>query len=212
MLLIAFREAPGNASYAARRALCDRRLAKRCYEGPPFKDYPWAKRIKDVLEAEKLENQQRALEANRRAMEAQDAEREKARQELAESANQERQILRVARGDVLASLAIAAELVPAMRVVARAVAEACKPDPVTGVLALRPDVAMQLLTRHATLIQRGIGAAEAVIQLSRLERGASTANVDVRSVEEDMSLDDALSELEAVDGVLNAGRRSMRAE
>lgn len=205
----AYRESPGNASYAAQRALCDRRLAKRLWDGASYKDYPWAKRIKDVLAAEKLEAQQRAMRANREAMEAAAAEAERTRREAEEARAQERQMLRAARGDVLAALAIAAELVPAMRVVAKSIAQACAPKPDGSLPDLAPKLAMELLSRHAQLVQRAVGATEAVVQLSRLERGATTANVGVHAADGDMSLADALAELEALQPAARAGRAAL---
>lgn len=206
----AYRESPGNASYAAQRALCDRRLAKRLWDGPAYKDYPWARRIKEVLTAEKLEAQQRAMAASRHAMEAAEAGREKARREAEEARGQERQMLRAARGDVLAALAIAAELVPAMRVVARSIAEAVKPKPDGSPPDIPPLTAMTLLSRHAQLVQRAIGATEAVVQLSRLERGTLAGAAD-KEAPEDMSLADALEELETLGPTLLAGRAALAA-
>lgn len=208
-LVIAFRESPGNGAYAARRALCDPRMARRLWDGKPYKDYPWAKSIKALLDAEKLEAQQRAIEANRRAMEAAEADREKARREGEEARNQERQILRVARGDVLQALALAAELVPAMRNVGKSIAKACELQPDGSPPDIAPKLAMDLLQRHALLVQRAVGAAEAVIQLSRTERGAD-APVAANAVKEEMTLEEALNELEALPDVMRAGRAGQK--
>lgn len=203
-LVIAYREAPGNASFASRRALCDRRMAKRGWElGWPA--YPWARPIKVVLEEEKQAAQAALRRAQISAQEAAEAERELARQESIEGLKQERQMLKAARGDVLSVLVIAAELVPAMRACAQAVAAAMKPDPATGKPAqIAPAVAMGLLTRHATLVQKAVGSAEAIIQLSRLDRGAAT--VIHGAAAEDLSIEDALAELEAVEEVLRGAR------
>lgn len=205
-LVIAFRETPGNATAAARHARCDRRLARRLWDGKEHQDAPWAERIKARLAREEAEATQEALRAQRAAHDQLEADRARLRQEAAQAQEQERQLLRTARGDVLASLAIAAELVPAMRQVARAITEACKPDPHTGAPpTLDPFKAMRLLGQHALLVQRAVGATEAVVQLSRLDRGATTAHVEVAGTEA-MGLDAALDELEALDQVLRAGR------
>jgi hypothetical protein len=209
-LVIAFREAPGNASFAARRALCERRMAKRGWEiGWP--QYPWAKPIKRVLENEKIDAMAQARMATVRAQEAAEAERDAARQEAIDAKKQEHQMLKAARGDVLAALVLAAELVPSMRAVAQAVAAACRspgngPDGKPLPPAIPAPAAMGLLTRHATLIQKAVGAAEAVIQLSRLERGASTVNVGLSAPDEDLSMEDALEELEAIEEVLRTAK------
>ncbi len=63
---------------------------------------------------------------------------------------------------------------------------------------------MGILTRHATLIQKAVGATEAIVQLSRLDRGASTVNVG--GVTEDLTLEQAVEELEALEEVLAGAR------
>lgn len=131
--------------------------------------------------------------------------RDRARSENIEVMAQEKQMLKAARGDVLASLVIAAELVPAMRMVAKAVAKACEAKPDGSPPDIPPSLAMGLLTRHATLIQKAVGATEAVVQLSRLDRGASTVNVGIAA--EDLSIEQAVEELEALEETLVAAKR-----
>lgn len=206
--MIAFRQHPGNAAEAARRALCDRRLAKRLWDGDPYPAYPWAKQISQVLKEEAEAASAAARDAARRQAEEAEAVREKARQEHIESLAQEKQMLKAARGDVLAALVIAAELVPAMRSVARSIAKHCEPQADGSPPAIPPGLAMQLLTRHTQMVQRAIGATEAIVQLSRLDRGASTVNVGVAA--EDLSLEQALDELEALDETITAARQRPR--
>ncbi len=200
-----YRKQPGNYANAARRASCSRLFAKRLYEGPPYEVYPWARPIRLVLEEEELAARAQARQAAERAQAEADGVREKARAEAIDAAAQEKQMLKVARGDVLSALVIAAELAPTMRVLGRAIAEQCKPGPDGSPPAIAPALAMALLTRHATVLQKAIGAAEVVIQLSRLDRGASTANVAIGAAPE-MTLDAALEELEALDETLTAAR------
>lgn len=208
-LVIAFREAPGNVSFAARRALCSRQLAKRLWDGRPYRDYPWAKPISFVLEEEKIAAMARARELARQDAQAKEAERAKATQEAIEAQAQETQILRVARGDVLSALALAASLVPAMKTATAVINKALEVGQDGKLPTLSVKDAMTLMTRHTQLIQRAVGAAEAVIQLSRLDRGASTANVAIAKAE-DLSLDQALEELEALEEVLSQARGALR--
>lgn len=209
-LVIAFREAPGNVSFAARRAICSRQLAKRLWDGRPYKDYPWAKPISVVLEDERLAAMAFAREAARRDAEAKEAQRQRASEEAIEAQAQERQMLRVARADVLGALTLAASLVPAMQQAAKAITKALEAKPDGSPPEIKAKDAMTLLTRHTQLIQRAVGAAEAVIQLSRLDRGASTANVTVHAGAE-LTLEQALEELEAVEEVLSSARGGPRA-
>ncbi len=204
-LVIAFRETPGNASAAARRALCERRMAKRGWE-KGWPQYPWARPIKLVLEEEIVSAQAAARTAVIRAQEAQEEERELARQEAIEARKQEQQMLKAARGDVLAALVLAADLVGAMRVAVAAIKDQMKVGPDGKLPQIPPAAAMGLLTRHATLVQKAVGAAEAVIQLSRLDRGAATINVGLGVPEEHLSPAQIDDELAAIAEVLKSAR------
>ncbi len=202
-LLIAYRECPNAPTKAARAALCDCRTAKRGWDkGWPRHGF---RAIKDVIAEEQDRAANAVRDATRRLTEDAEAQREKGRAETAEAIAQERQMLKAARGDVIAALVIAAELIPAMRLVARAVAEACKPGPDGSPPQIPAPTAMGILTRHATLIQKAVGATEAIVQLSRLDRGASTVNIG-GAASEDLTLEQAIEELEALDDVLTAAR------
>jgi hypothetical protein len=201
-LTIAYREAPGKHPLAARRALCRRETAKKAWDqGWPHKGF---RPISVVLQEEHMAAMAAARDAAARAANEAEAVREKARQEAIESLAQEKQMLKAARGDVLGALVLAAELIPAMRQVAKAVAKACEPGPDGSPPAIPPGLAMGLLTRHATLVQKAVGATEAIVQLSRLDRGAATVHVGV--VAEDLSLEQAAEELEALEETLAAAR------
>lgn len=203
--MIAYRAHPGNASEAARRALCTREFARRLWDGAPYKDYPWAKPIRQVLLEEEEAGRAKARDEARRQAEEADSVREKARQEHIESIAQERLMLKTARGDVLSGLVIAAELIQAMRQLTKVITKACAPKPDGSPPDISPKEAMGLLTRHATLIQKQVGAAEAVIQLSRLDRGAATVHVGLAHADE-LSMEQALEELEAIDETLGVAR------
>lgn len=205
-LVIAYRETPGNASQAARRAFCERRMAKRAWE-TGWPQYPWARPIRQVLELEQVSAQAAARAAVIKAQDAVEEEREQSRQESVEARRQEHQMLKAARGDVLAALVLAADLVGAMRVAVATIKDNLQVDPVTGKLpSITPIAAMSLLTRHATLVQKAVGAAEAVIQLSRLERGASTVNVGLGVPDEQLTPEQIDEELAAIGEVLKSAR------
>lgn len=159
-----------------------------------------------MLEAERFEalaaERARVLEAERRDQEA----RDHARAESVEAQRQEVAMMKAARSDVLAALVLAAELVPAMRQVAKAVSAACAPGPNGEPPMIEPRVAMGLLVRHGQMIQKAVGSLEAVIQLSRLERGEHTAKVALtaEAPREEMSMEDALEELAALEALLKS--------
>lgn len=180
--------------------------------------YPWAIPISEVLEQERIEAQATAADQRRLRDEAAQAARDQAKAEALEAHRQELQMLKGARGDVLACLVIAGELVPAMRSLAGVISAAAKPGPNGEPPALSPKECMNLLTRHTQMVQRAVGAAEAVIQLSRLERGATTMNVGIGEQpldhipDDEVTEEEMLAELAAIQGVLaNAARRGQLA-
>lgn len=205
-LVEAFRQTPGSYSLAARAASCDPRTAKRCWLGPAYPKWPWALPIKALLEEEAAEAARQKRDADRAAAqaraEAQAAALERERRERQDALDEEKKLLRVARGDVLSALAIAAELVPAMRSVAKAVAAACQPDAAGNPPQIPPATAMGLLVRHGQMIQKAVGAAEVLVQLARTERGEANLNVAVAGVT--LTEEEALAELEAIQEVLAA--------
>lgn len=207
-LVIAFRECPGNASFAARQAGCERRMANRGWlKGWPHTD--WAKPIKDVLESEKLAAAAALRQAALRAEEAREAERESARQESIEARKQELQMMKAARADTVASLVLISELIAPMRQLVRAVTKACQPGPDGSAPDIPATVAMGLLTRFSQMVQKSVGATEAMVQLTRLERGESTANVAVSVQPETLTYEDAIEELEAIGVVLGGAAQTL---
>lgn len=202
--LALYRETPGACAEVARRLPCSRQLAKRLWAGPPYPVYPWARPISLVIEDERRAARARQLDLARQAQEADAAEREKARMSHIDSLAQEAQMMKVARGDTLAALALAAELTPAMRQLARVIVEAAKPKPDGAPPDISAVQAMALLSRHTQLIQRAVGAAETLVQLGRLERGQSTANVGVGGFSSELSFEEALEELTAVEATIQA--------
>ena len=119
----AFREQPGNASYAARIAGCDRRLAKNAWEKgwPHIKHPPWAadvnRSIRDRLEDEKVAV--RARLADEEAQRARDAagardEVERARRDALDQKAKEARAARAALDSGMGLLGIASALASAL--------------------------------------------------------------------------------------------------
>lgn len=205
-LLQGYRSAPGNATRASAVAGCDHRLASRTWaEG--WRGLPWARPIRDVLAEEAQDARALAARALREAEAARVRASEDARAESVEALAQERAILRAARSDVLAVLVLAAELVPSMRVLTRVVSEALRPGADGSLPAIQPSAALGMLTRHASLVSKGLGAAETILALSRLDRGESTQRVEVTlGVPDDLPLEAALTELASVEDTLREAR------
>ncbi len=204
-LVEAYRESPGNAAHAARRGGCERRMARRAWD-LGWKDYPWARPIRLVMADEANLARARAAEITRTAVSAADAQRDAARKEHVEALAQEQQVLKVARADVLGALVIAAELAPAMRILARVIVKACELGPDGALPGMKPVEAMHLMSRHATLVQKAVGAAECIVQLSRLDRGQPGAIIGLQGAAPTLSYEEALAELEEAEEVLSAHR------
>ncbi len=203
LLLQGFREAPGNASHAAKVAGCDRRMAKRGWEeGWPAAS--WARPIRERIHEERQAARAQAATLEREAQEAQASERAKAAREAAEVLAQEGQLMKVGRNDVLGVLVIAAQMLPAMRALAeRLKDQLLNPalDPVTGQPApLNPKEVLAIFRGYAAIAGRGVDAATKLIELERLRRGdpSEILRIDV----EPASLEDATAELAAASDAL----------
>jgi hypothetical protein len=206
-LLSAYREHPANANHAATAARCSWQLARRAWSGPPYRDYPWATPIKQLLDDERRAGLARAHELQRQRArdeaELADAEHQRAREAAIEARAQEQQALKLARGDVLSSLALAAELVPSMRQLTRVVQAACAPKADGSPPDISPVMAMGLLGKHAALMAKAVSATETVIELSRLERGQPTAIVGMQP-QPALTYEQAVEELEEASELLKA--------
>jgi hypothetical protein len=94
-----------------------------------------------------------------------------------EARTEEEQMIRAARKDVLSTLVIAAELVPAMRVLSKlcvgAITNMAKAAEQDGKGLPRKELseALSLVDRHARLVSKAVHAADAIVKLSRLDRG-----------------------------------------
>jgi hypothetical protein len=195
-----YRELPGNYSEAARRLGCGRNLAKRLYLGPPYRDYEWARPIKLVLEDERRVAAAQVQAATEKLALTESAEYERARREEIETLTQEAQLKKLARSDVIAALAVATELVPAMRALGKVISAAAMPADGSP-SDVKPKDAMRLLSSFTLMVQRMVGAADQLVSLGRLERGQTTSNVGL-SVE--LSAEEAAAELSAIQELLTS--------
>ena len=216
----AYREAPGNHSRAARVAGVDRRTSRDAWnKGWPR--YPWAKPIKEALAEEHDSVLARAAAAERRAIEEARAEREAVSTASREAAVEEQRMVNVARKDVLAVLINAAELAPAMRMLAKLALEQIQK--LAKVVSSDKQVdfrmlqgAMDLVDKHARLVSKAAHAADAIVKLSRLERGEPGMMVGIRpgpgsTIDDEaavLSEADALAELETAASLVEDLRAS----
>lgn len=201
-MVAAYRECPGNHSRAARAVGVDRRMTTRAWlKGWPR--YAWARPVSAVLAEEHDTARSRLAAVEQRALAERQAERDKASVASVEARTEEEQLLRAARRDVLGVLVIAAELTPAVRVLGRLVMEAITllaRQIQAGGGELTPKQIgqfVEIVDRHARLVSKAVYAADAVLKLSRLERGEPGYLVGVRADALDEQAE-KLSEAEAL--------------
>jgi hypothetical protein len=200
LMVASYRECPGNASHAARKCGCDRRMARRGWE-KGWPRYTWALPIREVLANEAKADEERLSLAKRRAAEEAIADAEQRRVNTKEARDEEDKILRIGRRDVLGTLVMAAELVPAMRVLSKVVNDAIINGKIQGIEGAK--MAMNFLQRHATLVSKAVYAADAMVKLSRIDRGQPSAVVGIdQELDADMSYEEAVAELEDAAEVL----------
>lgn len=209
-LIQAFRAEPGAINQAARLASCSWQLAKRVWSGPRFKHYDWAIPATELFEEERAVAMARAREADLERVRQEErrraAEFDAAREQQIETLKQENLILKGARGDVLQAVALAAELGPAMRNLAKVVNEACKLGPNGEPPQVSAKDAMSILGRHALIMQRAVGAAGAVLDQGKVNRGEPTSILGLKSVSSPANYEDALAELEEMEELLVRAR------
>lgn len=191
-ILEGYRGAPGNHSAASRWSGVDRQAATRAWtKGWP--QFAWARPIRDVLKEEGDAKRIADLEKARRAREADDADRAKNEGERKQAIDEERQVMRTVREDVLHAANVVKRLVPSMHVLGMIIQNELI-DPTTGKAfpnpAIKAPQAMKLLRDFSTLVARVSIAERVVVELGRLDRGESTANVkEVTDMDNDALLE-----------------------
>lgn len=137
----------------------------------------------------------RAAAIQQRALAQESDDSTQAREAYREIIAEEQKMLKTARHDVLASLVIAAELAPAMRVLAQQTAKKMEAGNIS------PKDAMMLMSRHTQLVGKAVAAADAIVKLGRLDRNESTSNIAV-AMDVELTYEEAVAELEAAGDLL----------
>lgn len=189
-LVEAFREAPGNCAYASRQTGCAPRTASKAWDHGWVRQFSWALPIKGVLIQEKQDAQLLAAKQERSREAQREKDRELARSRVIEAKADEEQTIRVGRKDVLGVLVIAAELNPAMRLLAKKVTTILE-NPATQIDLKE---AMGVLNRYALFASRAVDAADTITKLSRL--GNDEATEIVKTFVEYATPQDAAREIE----------------
>lgn len=187
-LVAGFRDAPGNATHAAKVADCERRMAKRGWEeGWPV--YPWAEPIRRVIDREKQEEQERKraeeVERARQAVKV----RDDARDDALKTHEQEGQMVKAARVNVVVLLNATGRLGPALQVLSEQIRQRIETN------QIEPSEASGLLRNVASAAAQMVKAGQVALQLERLYRGQPTDILGITPTE--MTPEEALAEIAA---------------
>ncbi len=201
LLVEAYRERPGEHSYASRVAGCVRSTAARAWNQGWVPRISWAKAIREVLEDERAEA--RALVAKKHLSEAEEAAeiRERMRREAIEAHAAEGQMVRLARSDATSLLAAVGKLQPALHKLSERLGVMLMDD---GEKMSRREAAALLSTLSRTT-KEALAAGQVAIELERLHLGAPTQILGVQDVGE-MSTGEAVKEIEAAAAALNRAK------
>ena len=194
-LVIAYRERPGNHSNAAKVAGCERRMARRAFESGWAKA-PWAVPIKAVLEREQVEA--RALVQSDRTSEYQRlAESQRlAQADAIEARAQEGKMVRMARGAAMALLSQSLKALKATQSLTARLEEQIA----NGEMTI--DQVTKTIDRIAHSTQQAVAISKEAMRMERLHLGEPEQIVAMQL--ENVSTDELVSELQAIESVLRA--------
>lgn len=210
-LVAAFRESGGIARRAARIAGVHEQTARKAFViGWPR--YEWARPIQEVLAEERTKGLSIVAERARRDAARAIAEAAEAKGVAVEAVAQEQSILTAARKNVLAVLGLSARLVPAMDSLVDVVRSATlRPDgtkrPPTEI-KIGPEAALNILSRHASILARAMAIGEQVVTLGRAERGQASNIIGIAVA--DMTADQASDLIEEQEAAISLIRSAAK--
>jgi hypothetical protein len=187
-LLAGYRETPGNASQAARKAGVDRRTAARVWE-KGWPQYDWALPIRNVLMQERenarldrvrLQDQERA-KAN--------SDRERARADAIRANNEEAQAVSVARQNAIGVSALLQSVVRAMIPLAKTIEQ----DLQQAKLSVHEKV--NLLGKTTGFIRHANESIRISLEVERIRLGQPTHVFNAQSHLDDVTTEEAVQEI-----------------
>lgn len=203
-LVDGFRQQPGNATYAARTAGVDRRTAKRGWEQGWQKQYVWAQPIREVIREEMANARKARLEAQEAERFDQEKEREKARTAAIKAAQEEAQAVSIARTNSIGAGMIVGSLMRALVPLTKQI-ETALANPATQ---LAPNQIAKMLADMANVTRHSNEAMRTALELERLRLGEPTNIGGIQGQLDDLTTEEAVEELLAVQRALNRAARS----
>lgn len=200
-LVAGFREAPGNYAFAARKAGCESRMAKRGWHIGWTDQLVWAVAISQVLQQEKEEARVRMMQEQEKLNAQAAAERQKARNEAIEGYAQEGQAIRVLRGASLQLSVAMVKLAPAVDACATELKRvlldiAQKSQAGTGT-QMDPSEMTKTLAIVGRTMKYAAEVSQQVMEMERLHLGEpqKVIGVDVKEAEQ-WTVEEALREID----------------
>jgi len=198
ILVAAFREAPGNYAHALRRSgMSDRKAMRRVWE-KGWKNLPWARPIRLVLEEEQRDALLEVARLKEREREEQERRREEVRAEAIKSRVEEGQAADLARRNSIAAMASMRPLLVGIHKLAPRL-EAVLSDPQ---LKVDPEKAAKLILDISRASKFAGETAHRAIVMSRLILGKPTDILGIGGAADDvddMSMEQCLEELKVIE-------------
>lgn len=190
LLTDGFREAPGNASHAARVAGVDPRTARRAWQ-KGWPKFSWGIPIREVIrremEAARTEREKK-LTADR---EQQQRDREKARADAVRATAEEAQAASIARANGIAAGALIQSLLRSMVPLTKKLQESMEGAD------LKPREMAKMLGDAAYIVRQGNEAIKTAFELERIRVGEPTQVIGVTSMD-NVSPEEAAQDLVAL--------------
>lgn len=195
-LIDGFRQAPGNASHAARIAGCDRRMAARGWEQGWLNQVTWARPIREVIKGEMESARAERLRLQEQEREQQNQERQKARQDSVKAAAEEAQAAAIARANGIAVGGIIQGLLRGLIPLTRRIQDNLATED------LKPREIAKMLGDAAFIVRHGNEAIKTAFELERIRLGEPTSVIGVQSHLDDVSAEEAVEELLGIERTL----------
>jgi len=206
LMLAGFRESPGNASYAARAAGCERRMAARGWAAG-WPAYPWARPIRKVVAEEQLEAERRSTEERRRDLQEAEAKRKESAEVSVRSWMRVGSMLALQREALYRQAGVTSQMAAATLKLAPRVAQALEAMAAEPELPPLPTT-LRVLSQTTVILDKLAKAISAHVAAERLFHNEPTAQEmpSAEGVDEVLSLEEGLRRVEAAGQALASVR------
>lgn len=198
LLIDGYREQPGNASFAARAAGCDRRTAARGWNKGwlDLKNHEWAVPIRDVIKNEMLSARAERQRLQEKEKEAVALERSRARQDAVKSAGEEAQAAQVARTSAIAMGGVAQSLIRTLLPLLKKLPELVEKADLTAKETIKA------IGDTAFIVRSTNDSIRTSLEIERIRLGEPTDIIGIQSQLEEVTAEEAVEELLGIERTL----------